>query len=92
MKWVLVALLAAVGTLLFVEKATEVLAPPERDTALMRQINEMHGITNVDSSIAKAKRMRPDSLNMIIFNMYATDGERKLVRRLATWVSRAGLR
>lgn len=82
-KWVLIALLAAVGTLLFVEKATEVLAPPEQDTAVMRRINEINGITNMDSSIAKAKRMRPDSLNMILFNMYATDGEREMVKKFA---------
>ena len=82
-KWVLIALLAAVGTLLFVEQATEVLAPPEQDTAVMRRINELHGITNIDSSIAKAKRMRPDSLNLILFNMYATDEERALVKELA---------
>lgn len=82
-KWVLIALLAVVGTLLFVERATEVLAPPEQDTAVMRRINELHGITNIDSSIAKAKQMRPDSLNLIIFNMYATDEEREMVRRLA---------
>lgn len=89
-KWVLISLLAAAGTLLFVERATEVLAPPEQDTAVMRRINELHGITNIDSAIAKAKQMRPDSLNMIIFSMYATEGERALVKRLAMLVKGVG--
>ena len=57
-------------------------------TSAMQRIQDFYGITNIDSSISKAKRMRSDSLSIIIFNTCATEEERALVKSFALWLKR----
>jgi hypothetical protein len=54
----------------------------------MRQIELSNGITNTDSSIAALKNYPNDSLNIAIFNLYATDEEREMVKQFAMWIKR----
>lgn len=58
-------------------------------TEAMKQIELSNGITNMDSSIAALKKNYPnDSLNIAIFNLYATDEERAFVIQFANWIKR----
>jgi len=57
-------------------------------TEAMKQIELSNGVTNIDSSIAALKNYPNDSLNIAIFNLYATDEERKFVVQFAMWIKR----
>ena len=52
----------------------------------MKQIELSNGITNTDSSIAKLKQMPSDSVAIAVFNLYATDREREMVKQFAMWI------
>lgn len=57
-------------------------------TEAMKQIELSNGITNMDSSIAALKSYPNDSLNIAIFNLYATDEERAFLVEFANWIKR----
>jgi hypothetical protein len=57
-------------------------------TEVMKHIELSNGITNMDSSIAAIRHYPIDSLNIAIFNLYATDEERKFVVEIASWIKR----
>jgi hypothetical protein len=58
-------------------------------TEAMKQIELSNGVTNMDSSIAKLKQMPSDSVAIAVFNLYATDQEREVVRQFAMWIKKA---
>jgi hypothetical protein len=58
-------------------------------TEAMKQIELSNGVTNMDSSIAKLKQMPSDSVAIAVFNLYATDQEREMVRQLAMLIKKA---
>jgi hypothetical protein len=57
-------------------------------TEAMKQIELSNGVTNMDSSIAKLKQMPSDSVAIAVFNLYATDQEREVVRQFAMWIKK----
>ena len=51
----------------------------EKEPKAMLDIQKYYGNENMDSAIAKSKRMRSDSLNAVIFDLYTTPEEKKII-------------